>query len=163
MIRAFGLAMVCCMPMLVACNKSDAVALPPVEPPVITGMQFRQDTSPIAFPVTNGRRESIGTLRSTTIYGEYPDTITKPNRITLRIIGDSARTYRSSEIIASYTDSAGTSFSSIAATTDSVSITQLQKSNNGLVKGLFFITVYNTTRTKSLVLRQGSFTTRFTD
>ncbi len=162
MIRPYCLAMACALATLVSCSKNEAPALI-IEPPLATAMQFYQDTTGVSLSITSCRKETIGPLTAIVLQGQYADTIRKPNRISLRIIGDTSRTYRSSEIIASYTDSTGMHFSSVSDPADSVVITKLNKTNNGLVTGTFAVTVRNTAGTKSYALRQGRFTTLFSD
>jgi len=108
------------------------------------------------------RSESIGNLTATSVEGKLPDSIVRRNNLIIRVTGDSARAYTYTEIFASYTDSSGNTYAtSITDTTNKVSITKLEKIRDGSVEGNFTIRVSNFTKTKTLSLKEGKFSTIF--
>jgi len=108
------------------------------------------------------RSESIGSLLATSVEGKLPDSIVRKNNLIIRVMGDSSRAYTNTEIIASYTDSSGNTYSTnITDTTNKVWMTKLEKIKDGVVEGSFTIRVSNSTKTKNLLLKDGKFSTLF--
>ena len=145
-----------------SCTKQETL-VPLPEPEIkLSYISFKQDTIPVTLSVTTARKENVGSLYTTTIEGKLPDTILRKNNLIIRVTGDSARAYNNTEIFASYTDSLGITYANaIADTLNKVSITKLQKIKQGIVEGSFTIRVSNTTKTKTLLLTDGKFSTSF--
>jgi hypothetical protein len=145
-----------------ACSKQNNIPItePPV--PVITQLSFTQDSIPLTFAITEARKENVGNLFTTAIEGKYPDSTIRKNNIIIRLTGDSARAYANTEILVSYTDSAGITFSNQTAdTVNKAVITKMEKKKNGIVEGSFTIRVSNTPKTKMYLLKNGRFTAIF--
>ena len=146
----------------ISCKKQDAIVSPPVPETKLSYISFTQDTIPITLSVTIARNESIGSLFTTTIEGQLPDSNVHQNNLTIRVTGDSARAYLNTEIFASYTDSLGITYANaINDTINKVILTKLQNIKQGIVEGNFTIRVSNTTKTQTLLLTQGKFSTSF--
>ena len=145
-----------------ACTKQGPIA-PLPEPEIkLSYISFNQDSIGLTMPVTTARKENVGSLFTTAIEGKLPDTIIKKNSLIIRVTGDSARPYLSAEIFASYTDSLGVSYANtITDTLNKVTITKLEKKKKGIVEGNFTIRVSNITKTKTLLLNKGKFSTTF--
>ena len=148
-----------------SCSKSDATLTPQPEPEIkYSYISFKQDTIAVNLSVTTARKENVGILYTTSIEGKLPDSTIRKNNLIIRVTGDSARVYNNTEIFASYTDSVGTTYANaIADTMNKVTITKLQKIKQGIVEGNFTITVSNSTKTKTLLLTGGKFSTSFLD
>lgn len=146
-----------------SCTKQEVLEPLPPEPEVKSSyISFRQDSIAIMLPVTTARKENVGSLFTTSVEGKLPDSIVRKNNLIIRVTGDSARPYLHTEIFASYTDSAGITYANlISDTANKVAITKLQKIKNGIVEGSFTIRVSNTTKTKTLLLKDGKFSTSF--
>ena len=98
----------------------------------------------------------------TAIEGKLPDTTIKKNTLIIRVTGDSARAYANAEIFASYTDSLGVTYANVITDTiNKVTITKMIKKKDGVVEGSFTIRVSNSTKTKTLLLANGKFSTSF--
>jgi hypothetical protein len=149
----------------IACSKQDTTEPPLLVPEVKTSfISFKQDTVALKLSITTARKENVGSLFTTAIEGKLPDSIVRKNNLIIRVTGDSARLYSNIEILASYTDSTGVTYSnSITDTSNKVTITKLEKKKQGAVEGNFTIKVSNTTKTKTLVLKEGKFLTNFLD
>jgi len=148
----------------ISCGKQDSLEPISVPESKTAYISFMQDTVPVTLSVTNARKESIGTVLATSVEGKLPDSILRNNNLIIRVTGDSARLYSHSEILASYTDSTGNTFSNdISDTTNTVRITKLEKVKDGIVEGSFTIRVSNSTKTKTLLLNNGKFYTLFFD
>jgi hypothetical protein len=149
----------------IACSKQDTTEPPLPVPEVKTSfISFKQDTVALKLSITTARKENVGSLFTTAIEGKLPDSIVRKNNLIIRVTGDSARLYSNIEILASYTDSTGLTYSnSITDTSNKVTITKLEKKKQGAVEGNFTIKVSNTTKTKTLVLKEGKFLTNFLD
>ena len=146
----------------ISCKKQDAIVSAPVPETKLSYISFKQDTIPVTLSVTTARNESIGSLFTTTIEGQMPDSILRKNNLTIRLTGDSARPYLNTEIFASYTDSLGVTYANtINDTINKVILTKLQKIKQGIVEGNFTIRVSNSTKTQTLLLTQGKFSTSF--
>ena len=101
---------------------------------------------------------------TTTIEGKLPDSILRKNNLIIRVTGDSARAYVNTEIFASYTDSSGNIYANnITDTINKVTITKIEKKKDGSVEGSFTIRVSNFTKTKTLMLKEGKFSTVFSE
>ena len=148
----------------IACKKEDTL-VPIPEPEIkLSYINFKQDTIPVSLSVTTARKENVGTLFTTAIEGKLPDSIVRRNNLIIRVTGDSARLYKGGEIFASYTDSLGVTYANVISdTTNTVTITKLQKIKQGIVEGSFTIRVSNTTKTKTFLLTEGKFSTSFLD
>lgn len=148
----------------IACKKEDTLVAVPEPEIKLSYFSFKQDTIPVTLSITTARKENVGTLYTTAVEGKLPDTILRKNNLIIRVTGDSARLYKGSEILASYTDSLGVTYSnSTSDTTNKVTITKLQKIKQGIVEGNFTIRVSNTTKTKTFLLTEGKFSTSFLD
>jgi hypothetical protein len=149
----------------IACSKQDATEPPLTVPEVKASfISFKQDTIALKLPITIARKENVGSLFTTAIEGKLPDSIVRKNNLIIRVTGDSARAYSNTEILTSYTDSLGVTYAnSIADTTNKVTITKLEKKKQGVIEGNFTIKVSNTTKTKTLILKEGKFLTNFLD
>ena len=146
----------------ISCKKQDALVPLPVPEVKFSYISFKQDTIAVNLSVTTARKENVGSLFTTSIEGKLPDSIVRKNNLIIRVTGDSARAYKNTEIFASYTDSLGVTYAnSISDTANKVTITKLQKIKQGIVEGNFTIRVSNTTKTKTLLLREGTFSTSF--
>ncbi len=141
---------------LTSCEKQDA--LTPQPEPAVTDfyISFQQDTIPVKLSITSGRRETINQLLTTAIDGKLPDSISNKTSLVIRVTGDSARTYTGAQILASYTDSSGNTYSNTATDTiNVVKLTKLEKKRDGNIEGSFTIRVSNFTKTKTLILANG--------
>jgi len=148
----------------ISCKKEGT--LEPIPEPEIklSYISFKQDTIPVMLSITTARKENVGSLYTTTIEGKLPDTILRKNNLIIRVTGDSARTYNNTEIFASYTDSLGITYANaVADTLNKVSITKLQKIKQGIAEGSFTIRVSNNTKSKTLLLSEGKFSTSFSE
>ena len=146
----------------ISCKKeADLVPIP--EPEVTSAyISFKQDTTVVNLTVTTARKENIGSLFATSVEGKLADSVLRKNNLIIRVTGDSSRAYVSTEIFASYTDSLGITYAnSITDTANKVTITKLQKIKQGIIEGNFTIRVSNTTKTKTLLLTGGKFSTTF--
>jgi len=148
----------------IACTKQDTL-VPIPEPEIkLSYISFKQDTIPLTLSITTVRKENVGSLYTTTIEGKLPDTVLGKNNLIIRVTGDSARTYSNTEIFASYTDSLGVTYANaIADTANNVTITKLQQIKQGIAEGSFTIRVSNNTKTKTLLLTDGKFSTSFSE
>jgi hypothetical protein len=147
-----------------SCGKQDLLSPIPVEEIKISFISFKQDTVPVTLTVTSARKENVGSLFATSIDGKFPDSILQMNNLIIRVTGDSARLYNHTEIFASYTDSSGNTFANdVADTINTVRITKMEKRQNGNVEGNFTIRVSNFTKTKTLLLNNGKFSTAFSE
>lgn len=148
--------------LFISCGKQDYLTPLPVPEIKIAYISFKQDTVPVTLTVTSARKENVGSLFATAIDGKLPDSILYKNSLIIRVTGDSARLYTNTEILASYTDSTGNSFANdIADTTNIVRITKIENRRDGMVEGSFTIRVSNSTKTKTLLLSNGKFSTAF--
>ena len=149
---------------LFSCGKQDMLSPIPAEEIKNYSISFKQDTVPVKLTVTSARIENVGSLLATSIDGKFPDSILQMNNLIIRVTGDSARPYSYTEIFASYTDSSGNSFANdVADTINTVRITKIEKRQNGNVEGSFTIRVSNFTKTKTLLLNNGKFSTAFSE
>lgn len=147
---------------IVSCEKQDLLSPKTTEEPKLLFVNFVEDTVPVKLSVTSARKESIGSVFTTTIEGKLPDSIIRKNNLVIRVTGDSTRAYISTEIFASYTDSAGNVYANtITDTLNKVTITKIEKKKEGSVEGSFTIRVSNFTKTKTLLLKEGKFSTIF--
>lgn len=146
----------------ISCKKEDTL-VPIPEPEIkLSYISFKQDTIPLTLSITTARKENVGSLYTTAIEGKLPDSILRKNNLIIRVTGDSARAYKNTEIFASYTDSLGVTYANaVADTVNKVMITKLQKIKQGIVEGSFTIRVSNNTKTKTLLLTEGKFSTSF--
>jgi hypothetical protein len=136
------------------------IEVPPAPQP--TAISFKQDTIPVTLSVSTARKENVGTYKTTAVEAKYPDSTVRKNSLIIRVTGDSARAYSNTEILATYTDSAGVMFSNIIAdTVNKVVITKLEKKKNGLIQGSFTIKVSNSTKTKTYLLKEGIISSTF--
>ena len=146
------------------CSKQETLTPKEEIIPVLSYLSFKQDTVPLTLSTTTARKENVGNLFTTSIEGKFPDSIFKKNNLIIRVTGDSARAYVASEILASYTDSLGNTYSNlISDTVNKVTITKMVKKKDGLVEGSFTIRVSNSTKTKTYLLKEGKFSTTFFD
>jgi hypothetical protein len=146
----------------ISCKKEEALVPLPVPEVKLSYISFKQDTIAVNLSVTTARKENVGTLFTTSIEGKLPDSILRKNNLIIRVTGDSTRLYTNKEIFASYTDSLGVTYANtISDTSNKVTITKLQKIKQGIVEGIFTIRVSNTTKTKTLLLTEGKFSTSF--
>lgn len=147
---------------IVSCEKQDLLSPKTTEEPKLLFVNFIEDTVPVKLSVTSARKESIGVVFTTTIEGKMPDSILRKNNLIIRVTGDSARAYINTEIFASYTDSAGNVYANtITDTLNKVAITRIEKKKDGSIEGNFTIRVSNFTKTKTLLLKEGKFSTIF--
>jgi hypothetical protein len=152
----------CTIIIFIACSKQDAIEPLPVPEVTASFISFKQDTIAIKLPITIARKENVGSLYTTAVEGKLPDSILRKNNVIIRVTGDSARPYNNTEIFASYTDSVGVTYAtSVTDTTNKVTITKLEKKKQGSIEGNFTIKVSNSTKTKTLVLKEGKFSTSF--
>ena len=149
---------------LTSCGKQSDLVPQTVPEVKIFYISFKQDTIPVTLSVTSARREAIGNLLTTAVDGKKPDSVLNKTSIIIRVTGDSAAIYTNAEILASYTDSIGNTYSNSAGDTlNVVNITKLEKTKNGIVEGNFTIRVSNSTKTKTLVLNNGKFFASFVE
>jgi hypothetical protein len=146
----------------ISCTKEEPL-VPLPEPEIRSSyISFKQDTTPVTLSITTARKEYVGSLYATSVEGKLPDSILRKNNLIIRVTGDSARAYTNTEIFASYTDSLGVSYANtISDTANKFTITKLQKIKQGIVEGVFTIRVSNSTKTKTLLLSGGKFSTSF--
>lgn len=146
----------CCFFLFISCSKNDNPTKPSLSSYSIT---FRADTIPVKLTIVAARKESIAGLMATTIDGKNSDTSKQKRSLILRAFGDSSRTYRFAEILVTYKDSTGESFSNITSdTTGKINITKLEKKPKGLIEGSFEMKLANTQKTKTVWLKEGRFT-----
>lgn len=146
----------------ISCKKEEALFPLPVPEVKLSSISFMQDSIAINLSNTTARKENVGNLFTTSIEGKLPDSIVRKNNLIIRVTGDSARTYINTEIFASYTDSLGFTYANtISDTVNKVTVTKLQKLKQGIVEGVFTIRVSNSTKTKTLLLKEGKFSTSF--
>jgi hypothetical protein len=140
----------------IACEKQDTITLLPVPEVKEFYISFKQDTVPVKLPVTSARQESIGTLLTTAVDGKLPDSLINKTSLIIRVTDTSARTYSYTEILASYTDSAGNTYANNTADTiNVVKLTKREKKRDGILEGSFTIRVSNFTKTKTFILNNG--------
>ncbi len=146
----------------ISCTKQETL-VPIPEPEIkLSSISFKQDSIAVNLSVTTARKENVGTLFTTSVEGKLPDSIVRKNNLIIRVTGDSTRLYTGKEIFASYTDSAGVTYANtISDTSNKVNISKLQKIKLGIVEGSFTIRVSNSTKTKTLLLTEGKFSTSF--
>jgi hypothetical protein len=144
------LAGICSLP-AVACNHADTPR------PYIPSLTFRAGNSPVSFQQVSATTETIGRQSTTLITGLYTDTTQRKGSISLRVIGDSARTYRSQEILAAYTDAGGTVWNNTSDPGNTVAVEQLDKKPGGRVNGSFTLTLSRRDG-QTLLLNNGYFT-----
>jgi hypothetical protein len=162
--KFFFLTAICASIIFIACSKQDTLEPIPVPEVKTSFISFKQDTIALKLSVTIARKENVGSLYTTAIEGKLPDSILKKNNLIIRVTGDSARTYTSTEIFASYTDSVGVAYATtITDTINKVTITKLEKKKQGAIEGNFTIKVSNSTKTKTLLLKEGKLSTNFLD
>ncbi len=146
----------------ISCDKQDSLSPQPVPVTKLSYISFNQDTLPVTLSITNARKENIGSLLATAIEGKLPDSFFRKNNLIIRVTGDSARPYRNTEIFVSYTDSSGNTYANdIADTINTVRLTKVEKLKDGIVEGNFTIRVSNFTKSKTLMLNNGKFSTIF--
>ena len=146
----------------ISCKKTEALVPQPQPEIKLSYISFKQDTIAVNLSITTARKENVGSLFTTSVEGKLPDSIVRRNNLIIRVTGDSARAYNNNEIFASYTDSLGGTYANtIADTANKVTITKLQKIKLGIVEGNFTIRVSNNTKTKTLLLSGGKFSTSF--
>jgi hypothetical protein len=147
---------------IISCAKQESLSPKAPEEPKLLFVNFIEDSVAVKLPVTSAREESIGNVFTTAIEGKLPDSVLKRNNLIIRVTDDSARAYVNTEILASYTDSAGFTYSTNTADTiNKVTITKIEKKKDGSVEGSFTIRVSNSTKTKTLMLKEGKFSTVF--
>jgi len=147
---------------IISCEKQASLSPIITEEPRLCFVNFIEDSLPVKLSVTTAREEHIGNLFTTVIEGKLPDSMSRRNSLIIRVTGDSARTYTRAEILAGYTDSAGNSYANISADTlNKVTITRIEKKKDGSIEGSFTIRVSNSTRSKTLILKDGKFSTVF--
>lgn len=146
----------------ISCTKEEPLVPLPESGIKFSYISFKEDTIPVTLTVTTARKENVGSLYATSIEGKLPDSILRKNNLIIRVTGDSARAYTNTEIFASYTDSLGVSYANtIADTANKLTVTKLQKTKQGIVEGNFTIRVSNSTKTKTMLLANGKFSTSF--
>lgn len=147
---------------IISCEKQDLLSPKTTEEPKLLFVNFVEDTVAVKLSVTSARKESIGSVFTTTIEGKLPDSILRKNNLIIRVTGDSARAYINTEIFASYTDSTGNVYANtITDTVNKMIITKMEKRKDGSVEGSFTIRVSNFTKTKTILLKEGKFSTIF--
>lgn len=147
---------------IISCEKQDSLSPKTTEEPKLFFINFIEDTVPVKLSITSARKESIGIIFTTTIEGKMPDSSLRKNNLIIRVTGDSARPYINTEIFANYTDSAGNAYAdNITDTVNKVTITKIEKKKYGSIEGSFTIRVSNFTKTKTLLLKEGKFSTVF--
>ncbi len=147
---------------MASCTKQGYLSPQPIIIPKSYYISFLQDTLPVKLSVTSARRESIGNLFTTSIEGKMPDSILRKNSLIIRVTGDIVRVYTNTEIFASYIDSSGNTYSNnISDTINTVTITKMEKIKEGALEGKFTIRVSNSTKTNTLLLKEGKFSTLF--
>jgi len=146
-----------------SCTKNEAPLTPKPEPEIkYSYISFKQDSIAVNLSITTARKENVGNLYTTAIEGKLPDSTVRKNNLIIRVTGDSARLYNHTEIFASYTDSLGNTYANaIADTINKITISKLQKIKQGIVEGNFTIRVSNSTKSKTLLLSDGKFSTSF--
>jgi hypothetical protein len=146
----------------ISCTKQEVHV--PIPGPEIKSsfISFKQDSITVNLSVTTARKENVGTLFATSVEGKLPDSIVRKDNLIIRVTGDSVRKYLNTEIFASYTDADGVTYANVINdTANKVTITKLQKIKLGIVEGNFTIRVSNSTKTKTLLLTEGKFSTSF--
>lgn len=145
-----------CFFLLLSCSKSDSPTKSSLSSYSII---FKADTVPVKLTIVAARKETIVGLMATTIDGKNTDTSKQKRSLILRVLGDSARTYRFAEILVTYKDAVGENFSNITAdTTGKINITKLEKKSKGLIEGSFEMKLVNTQKNKTIWLKDGRFT-----
>ena len=147
---------------IISCEKQDSLSPVIKEDPKVYTINFKEDSVFLNLSVTQARKESIGSVSTTAMEGKMPDSVAKKYSLIIRVTGDSARSYSKAEVLAAYTDSLGEAYSSNTSDTlNKVTLTKLEKKKNGAVEGSFTIRVSNSTKTKTLVLKEGKISTAF--
>jgi hypothetical protein len=158
--KTFFLAFIFLAGIVISCSKQNSLTPQPAA--TSSFISFKQDTIPVNLSITSSQKQSIGSLSVIAIQGQLPDSSVSKNNLVIRVTGDSARAYTNTEIFASYTDSLGNAYAStINDTINKVTFIKLQQTPQGMVQGNFTIRVSNTTKTKTLLLNQGKFSTNF--
>jgi hypothetical protein len=143
--------------LFIYCSKSDSPTKPSLSSYTIT---FKADTTSIKLTTVTARKESIAGLMAIAIDGKSSDTSKQKRSLILRVLGDSARTYKYTEILATYRDASGESFSNITTdTSGKINITKLEKKPKGLIEGSFELMLANTQKNKTILLKEGRFST----
>jgi hypothetical protein len=147
---------------IISCEKQDMLSPIETPQPKILFVDLIEDSLAVRLSETSARPESIGNVSVTAIEGKLPDTVSRKNSLIIRVTGDVARLYTKAEILANYTDSLGNSYANNTADTiNKVTITKIEKKKDGAVEGSFTIRVSNSTQTKTLMLKDGKFSTVF--
>lgn len=145
-----------------SCAKEDVLSPIVKEDPKLLSINFSEDSVFVNLTVTSARQERIGTISTTAMEGKMPDSLSKRYSLIIRVTGDGARSYTRSEVLATYTDSLGATYSnSTSDTLNKVTLTNVEKKKNGAVVGSFTIRVSNSTKTRSLILNEGKISTAF--
>lgn len=147
---------------IISCEKQDSLSPVITEVPILSFINFNEDSLAVKLPVTTAREERIGNVFVTAIEGKLPDSIPRMNSLIIRVTGDSARLYTRAEILADYTDSLGNRYANNTSDTlNKVTITKIEKKKDGSIEGNFTIRVSNSTKTQTLILKEGKFSTVF--
>ncbi|MEP7254963.1 MAG: hypothetical protein ABI666_04260, partial [Ferruginibacter sp.] len=78
---------------IISCDKQDSLSPKTIEQTKSPFVNFIKDTVPVKLSITSARKESIGTVFTTTIEGKMPDSILRKNNLIIRVTGNSARAY----------------------------------------------------------------------
>lgn len=120
-------------------------------------LSFQAGTGIVQYPRASVTTESINNVTTTLITGQYADTSSKQGSISIRVIGDSTLQYKTPNVLVTFTDSTGRTWTNTADTTNTVSIYRFDKTPNGQVHGSFSCTVTNQQGNR-LLLDKGNFT-----
>jgi len=126
-----------------------------------TSLSFETPTASVIFPVSFAAVQVVDTLQTTLIAGQFSDTSTSLENISIRVLGDTSLTYKGNSVLVTYTDVAGNTYNSSGDSTDYVTISQFPKADEALVTGSFSVTVTGSNGT--LLLNNGHFTASFQD
>jgi len=127
-----------------------------------TFLTFSANDTSVGFPGSEVYIQSVTSLQTTLITGEFPDTVSAAASISIRVIGDtSAGRFSGDSILISYTDAAGNVYTNTTDSANFVEIDQFPKTAYGIVRGSFACKVANSAR--SIQLTAGVFMASFQD
>ncbi|WP_147313812.1 hypothetical protein [Deminuibacter soli] len=125
-------------------------------------VSFTTGTGNIVFPQAAVIAQPIGNVHTTLISGGYADTSRKQGSISIRVIGgDTTTRYTQPNVLVTYTDSTGATWTSTTDTTNAVTFYQFGKTPGAQVHGSFNCIVSNK-QGATLILNNGNFTAPYT-
>jgi hypothetical protein len=116
---------------------------------------FSANDSLVNYPVANAYIQDVDSLHTILLTGQYADTSSRGGNISIRIIGDTAGRYTASNLLVTFTNDSGATFTNNYDSSNYVVITKFDKSPNGNVSGTFSMKLGNAA--DSIQLYHGSF------